>query len=183
MSTQPTPSQSASSQSASSQSASSQSDRAQSTPGRALTMTHRQRLMAAIRGQPTDQIPWAPRMDLWMISLRARGLLPAEYQGMNMVELSQALGVACHAVGGDFSLPGERDVRLRGLGIDNHRDYPYRVELRGLPMQSSDDGTDQTHAHRDAVRPSHASSAPLATDGARRHLTALRQVLCNQLAR
>ena len=106
-------------------------------------MTHRQRLLATIHGQPTDQIPWAPRMDLWMISLRARGLLPAEYQGMNMVELSQALGVACHAVGGDFSLPGERDVRLRGLGIDNHRDYPYRVELHGLPMQSSDDGTDQ----------------------------------------
>jgi len=105
-------------------------------------MTHRQRMLATIRGQPTDLIPWAPRMDLWMIAQRARGLLPREYEGKNMVDLSEALGVACHAVGGDYSLPGGRDVRLRGLGIDNHRDYPYRVELRGLPMESSDDGTD-----------------------------------------
>jgi uroporphyrinogen-III decarboxylase len=116
---------------------------AQSTTDQTTTMTHRERMLAIIRGQPTDQIPWAPRMDLWMISQRARGLLPAEYEGKNMVEVSEALGVACHAVGADFSLPGERDVRLRGLGIDNHRDYPYRVSLRGLPMESSDDGTDR----------------------------------------
>ncbi len=99
-------------------------------------------MLATLHGKPTDQIPWAPRMDLWMIAQRERGLLPPEYADMNMVELSRALGVACHAVGGDFSLPGERDVRLRGLGIDNHRDYPYRVELRGLDIASSHDDTD-----------------------------------------
>jgi len=27
-----------------------------------------------------------------------------------------------------------RNLALRGLGIDNHPDYPYRVELRGLPV-------------------------------------------------
>jgi hypothetical protein len=81
-------------------------------------------------------------MDLWMIAQRARGLLPRRIRRKNMVDLAEALGVACHAVGGDYSHPGSRDVRLRGLGIDNHRDYPYRVEFRGLPMESSDDGTD-----------------------------------------
>ena len=105
-------------------------------------MNHHDRMLATIRGEPTDQLPWAPRMDLWYIAQRARGTLPEKFANMNMVEISEALDVACHAVGADFTLPGGRDVRLRALGIDNHQDYPYRVELRGLPLESSDDGVD-----------------------------------------
>ena len=103
-------------------------------------MTHRERMLATVRGQPTDAIPWAPRMDLWSIARRARGTLPEGFEGLNTVEIARKLDVACHAVGADFSLSGGRDVSLRGLGIDNHQDYPYRVELRGLPIESDDDG-------------------------------------------
>lgn len=103
-------------------------------------MTERERMLAAIAGRPADRIPFAPRMDLWYIAHRARGTVPARFAGCNTVEMAQILGVACHAVGADFTLSGGRDVALRGLGIDNHRDYPYRVELQGLPMQSDDDG-------------------------------------------
>jgi hypothetical protein len=39
-----------------------------------------------------------------------------------------------------MTLPGARDVSLRALGIDNHPDYPYRVELRDLPLELTDDG-------------------------------------------
>jgi hypothetical protein len=43
--------------------------------------------------------------------------------------------VACHAVRGDYTRPRDpADLALRGLGVDNHPDYPYRVELRGLAM-------------------------------------------------
>ena len=99
-------------------------------------MTFRQCLLAAIAGQPTDQIPWAPRMDLWYIALRARGELPPRFQGLNTAQIARELGVACHAVRADYTIarPPE-DLALRGLGIDNHSDYPYRVELRGLPME------------------------------------------------
>ena len=105
-------------------------------------MNYRQQMLATIRGEPADQIPWAPRMDLWAIAQRARGTLPPRFAGMNMVEVAQELGVACHAVGADFTLSGGRDVSLRGLGIDNHQDYPYRVELQDLPVESTDDGVD-----------------------------------------
>ena len=44
-------------------------------------MTHRERMLAAIRGEPTDQLPWAPRMDLWYIAQRARGTLPKNLLG------------------------------------------------------------------------------------------------------
>jgi hypothetical protein len=90
-------------------------------------MTHRDRMLATMRGQPTDQIPWAPRMDLWYIAQRARGTLPKTFAGLTMVEVAERLDVACHAIGGDFTLPGSGDNRLRGLGIDNYQDYPYPV--------------------------------------------------------
>lgn len=97
-------------------------------------MTDRERMLATIRGEPTDRIPWAPRMDLWYIALRARNAVPEPFAGRNTAQMADALGAACHAVGADFTLRGGRDVSLRGLGIDNHPDYPYRVELRDLPV-------------------------------------------------
>ena len=102
-------------------------------------MTHRERMLATIRGEPTDKIPWAPRMDLWYIAQRARGTIPERFAGMNTFEMAEELDVACHAVGADFTLPEGRDLALRGLGIDNHQDYPYRVEVRDLPIDFDND--------------------------------------------
>ena len=99
-------------------------------------MTHRQRMLAALRGEPCDRIPWAPRMDLWTIALRARGAVPNRFAGMNTAEIADELGVACHAVRADYTLAREaHDHALRGLGFDNHPDYPYRIELRKLPIE------------------------------------------------
>ncbi len=135
-------------------------------------MDYRERMLATIRGEPTDEIPWAPRMDLWIISLRARGKLPKRFIGLNTVEVSEVLDVACHAVGADFTLLHARDIRLRALGIDNHPDFPYRIELRDFPIESSDDGQDLrtlihtlagdifTHLHRDAEMARRGISLP-----------------------
>ena len=125
-------------------------------------MTHRERMLATIRGEPTDRIPWAPRMDLWYIANRARGTLPEGFDGLNTVEIAEVLDVACHNNGGDFTRTGNRDLSLRGFGLANHPDYPYRVELRGLPVDFEDDGENQRtliqtpagpvfiHLHRDS---------------------------------
>jgi hypothetical protein len=94
-----------------------------------------------MRLKDTDRFAWAPRMDLWFIAQQARKTLPERYIGMSMAELALEMGFACHAVRGDFTLerrPG--DLALRGLGFDNHPDYPYRVELRDLPMTYRQDG-------------------------------------------
>jgi len=98
-------------------------------------MTHRERILATIRRQPTDQIPWVPRLDLWYIAQRARGTLPSGLRDLNTVELAEKLGVACHSLRADFTLPPDpTDHLLAGLGFENHPDFPYRVELRGLPV-------------------------------------------------
>lgn len=126
-------------------------------------MNHRERILAALRGQPSDQIPWSPRMDLWCIALRARGTLPPRFAGLDLVGISEQLDCACHvAQGADYTIVGERDLTLRGLGFDNHPDYPFRVELVGLSVRFERDaenlrtwietpaGTIYTHLHQDA---------------------------------
>ncbi len=98
-------------------------------------------MLAAIRGEPTARIPWAPRMDLWCIANRARGTLPRQFQGLDTAGIADVLGVACHAIRADFTIPRDPwDFALRGLGIENHPDAPYRVELRGLRMEFSHEG-------------------------------------------
>ena len=108
-------------------------------------------MLKAMRRQEIDRFAWAPRMDLWYIAQQARGTLPQRYAGMNMASLALEMGFACHAVRGDFTLPRESgDLALRGLGFDNHPDYPYRVELRDLPMTYRQDG----HRHTTVIETS-----------------------------
>jgi len=100
-----------------------------------MAMTHRARMLAAIRGESTDQLPWAPRLDLWAIAQQARGTLPPALAGLDTAGLADALGVGCHAVRADYTRPRDRrELMLRGIGFDNHPDYPFRVEVRGLPV-------------------------------------------------
>jgi uroporphyrinogen-III decarboxylase len=99
-------------------------------------MTHRERMLAAMRGQGVDRIPWAPRMDLWYIAHRARGTLPIQVAGLTMVELAKALNLACHAVRADFTnLRTPQHLLLRGFGLDLHDDYPFNIEVVDLPIE------------------------------------------------
>ncbi|MBD3308382.1 hypothetical protein GF339_18245 [candidate division KSB3 bacterium] len=108
-------------------------------------MTHRERMLATIRGEPTDQIPWAPRMDLWSIAHRTRGTLSEAFVGLNTAEIADVLGVACHAVRADYTIPRDpQDLMLRGFGLDNHPDFPYRIEVNTLPVEFQDEGHTRT---------------------------------------
>ena len=115
-------------------------------------MTHRERMLAAINGQATDRIPWAPRMDLATIAWRARDAVPERFAGMNTAEIADELGVACHAVRGDYTLPRPpEDLILRGLGLDNHPDHAYRIEVRDLEVEfRHDSGYYHTAIHTPA---------------------------------
>jgi hypothetical protein len=135
-------------------------------------------MLATLRGQPTDQIPWAPRMDLWAIAQRARGTLPQEFRGLDIVEIATAGDVACRAISGDYTIPGAHNVSLLGLGLDNHPDYPFRVEVHDLPVEVTDDGQNLitgfetpagdvvTHQYRDAGMLRNGISLPFVKDHA-----------------
>lgn len=104
-------------------------------------MNDRERMLATIAGQPTDRLPWAPRMDLWTIAQRARGTLPDDLRDATTVNVARYFGVACHSIRADFTRPQDpRDWILRGFGIENHPDFPYRVAVSGLKVEFTSDG-------------------------------------------
>ena len=105
-------------------------------------MSDRERMLGAIRGEPTDALPWAPRMDLWAIGQHYRGTMPSAFRGKDTAEIADELGVACHAVRGDYEMTGiggraPEDLMFRTFGIENHPDHPYRVELPDLRVDFS----------------------------------------------
>ncbi|HUU44060.1 MAG TPA: hypothetical protein VMX57_09780, partial [Planctomycetota bacterium] len=105
----------------------------------------KERMLAAIRGQPTDRIPWAPRIDLWYKANRRAGTLPAKYRNASLADLTDDLGMGFHAV-----IPDYRDLRTplddvdRALGIYNIHTMPCRTVLENVRRNVRVDG-DRTH--------------------------------------
>ncbi len=136
-------------------------------------MTHHERMLRTIRGEPTDQIPWAPRMDLWCIALRSRGTLPEQFAGLNTAEIADVLDVACHTTRADYTLPSRpEDEVLTGVGLGNHPDYPFRIEVRDLAVDFEHDETNlRTTIHTDAgpVTTHLQSSNDMTRDGISAH--------------
>ncbi len=59
-----------------------------------MSMTGRERLLAACRGEQLDKLPYGPRIDLWYNYHRAHGTLPPKYQGWSMMDICRDVGVA-----------------------------------------------------------------------------------------
>ncbi len=102
-------------------------------------MNERERMLATLRGEPTDALPWAPRMDLWAIAQKARGTLPERFKGMNTAQIADELGVGCHAVRADWTVTADgrsaEDFMFRAFGFENHPDFPYRLEMHEFPTE------------------------------------------------
>jgi len=83
-------------------------------------MTHRERIWAAIRGEPMDRIPWAPRWELWYEAARLDGRLPERYRETSFFDVTRALG----------------------MGIKGNRGSLYRAELRGVEVRVRTKGSE-----------------------------------------
>ena len=88
-------------------------------------LTHKQRIMTALRGEMPDKLPYVPRTDLWYIANSAAGTLPEKYRDCSQNEISRAEGWALHHQFGDNLLAGnklEDEYFHRSLGIMRRRD-------------------------------------------------------------
>ena len=96
-------------------------------------MTHRERILAAIRGQIPDRMPWVPRLEFWYRGCARQGKLPPELRSLSLMELSDHLGVGCYSTIPDFTdLPEEDAMIDRALGIFHLPVIPYRVTLEDV---------------------------------------------------
>jgi hypothetical protein len=89
---------------------------------------------AALRGEPTDRIPYAPRLDLWFKAHQQAGTLPEEYRDASLRDLTDGLGLAYHGVVPDFrDVRGPEDDMHRALGIWNLPTVPVHITFDGVP--------------------------------------------------
>jgi len=96
------------------------------------SMTHKERMLAAARGEMPDTIPYAPRIDLWYHANKERGTLPKPYETSSADDIARAEGWALHKVIPEFMDYGE-DARIdRLLGI-------YRMPCQSFHSHLSDD--------------------------------------------
>jgi hypothetical protein len=98
-------------------------------------------MFAALRGEPTNRIPWAPRLDLWYNARSRTNSLPHRYRNATLNEIIDDLGWGSHNVIPRFKdLRGPEDDMHRGLGIYNLRTMPYQTRLHNVRVASSTQG-------------------------------------------
>jgi len=108
-------------------------------------MTHKERILAACRGERADRIPWLPRLDLWHNANARAGTLPERFAGATLRQITDALDLGFHCV-----VPNFLDVRTpedtvdRGLGIYRLAQMPFDVRLREVDREVRVDA-DTTH--------------------------------------
>lgn len=96
-------------------------------------MTHKQRMLAALRGEPTDLIPWAPRLDLWYNAHKRAGSLAPKYKDAPLSAITDDLDIGFHAVVPNFKdTRGIKDEIHRALGIYSLWTMPYATIIDNI---------------------------------------------------
>jgi methylmalonyl-CoA mutase cobalamin-binding domain/chain len=94
--------------------------------------THRERILAVMRGEMVDVIPFVPRLDLWWLANVSRGTLPREFEGMTPDEIARSRGWAVYHMVPNFAdVSGPEDALHRSIGLFNFKQSAYRFALGG----------------------------------------------------
>lgn len=138
-------------------------------------MTHRERILAALRFEPVDRIPWVPRLDLWYKANAYRGTLPAQWRDASLADIAAELGVGYHAVVPDFLDTAHPDeIADRALGLEHVANQPYRLRFARTERVVQRDGDRLEVTYRTPAGDLHATLVH--TEQMRRDGTTLWQV-------
>jgi hypothetical protein len=109
-------------------------------------MTHKERMLRAIRGEWADRLPWTPRIDLWYNANSLRGTLPSKYpQDITLDQIVDDIGGAYHKITPEFMKVRSADDMIdRGIGVYRLWGMPHRAELVGVDREVRLEG-DVTH--------------------------------------
>ncbi len=93
-------------------------------------MTHRQRILAAIRGKMPDMLPYVPRIDLWYNANARAGTLPKLHGGKTQDAISLSQGWALHKVLPDLlDQRSPDDILHRAIGVIATRQFLHRFRF------------------------------------------------------
>ncbi len=93
-------------------------------------LTYCDRIMAAILGEPNDELPFAPRIDLWYKANKRRGTLPSKYRNSELIDIIEDLDIGYNATVPDYrALKTREDESDRALGIYQCEEIFYKVRF------------------------------------------------------
>lgn len=91
-------------------------------------MTKKERILAAMRGEMPDVMPYTPRFDLWYNSNSYRGTLPKRHQGRTADEIARAEGWALHKVIPELlEVTDPQENLTRGIGLYSLKENGYKI--------------------------------------------------------
>ena len=93
-------------------------------------MTHKERMLKAVRGEWADIIPFAPRLDLWHNANSIADTLPRKHRGRTKDEIARAEGWALHKVVPEYdkALNPDQDLH-RGLGLYSLKEFVFKIKF------------------------------------------------------
>ncbi len=101
-------------------------------------MTPKERILATLKGQPTDALPFVPRIDNWFYAQKAQGTLPDRLKNATLQEMVDDLGIGYHSIIPNFQ--GWRDGGCQdlhvGLGLYDLALSPWHIELHNVGIKS-----------------------------------------------
>ena len=116
-------------------------------------MTPKERMLRAARGEWADQLPWAPRIDLWHNSNSMRGTLPTPFRrDSTLDEIADFIGGGYHKIVPEFlKVKSSEDNIDRGLGVYRLRGMAYRPELSGVEREIRSEGNTTLITYHTAI--------------------------------
>ena len=88
-------------------------------------MSVHDRVLAVMQGRKPDRIPFCDRLELWHTALIRQGRLPAEFEGLSLIESHRKVGMGQlkFVVPHDFCLRGvELTVSVDGQEVSSEAD-------------------------------------------------------------
>ena len=91
-----------------------------------MSLSAKQRIFAAARGEMADLLPYVPRIDLWYNANSLFDSLPTRHQGRTQDEIARAEGWAIHRIVPEFlNVRRPEDNLHRGLGVFALREFVF----------------------------------------------------------
>ena len=89
-------------------------------------MTHKERILKAIRGEMADRLSFAPRLDLWHSANAQAGTLPTRYKNSTPDQIARAEGWALHKINPEYQKARKPEDNLHwALGILSFKETVY----------------------------------------------------------
>ena len=89
-----------------------------------MTITNKERIFRAARGEMVDVLPYVPRLDIWYNANQYLGTMPKGYENKTIIEICQAEGWATHQLVPDYT---EYDQAHRPLGLYYMNEQPFKA--------------------------------------------------------